>query len=70
MWVDEIVEEVRAVREAHAARFGYDLDAIYQDLQAQEQQSQRQIVTLAPRRKRPPRKTHPEPRVVARPAAG
>ena len=47
MWTDEIVEEVRAIREAHAARWGYDLDAIYQDLKEQEQQSQRPIVTLS-----------------------
>ncbi len=70
MWVDEIVEEVRAVREAHAARFGYDLDAIYQDLKAQEEQSQQQVVTLSPRRKRRQRKTIPEPTVVARAATG
>jgi len=47
MWTDEIVEEVRAIREAHAARWGYDLDAIYQDLKEQEQHSQRPIVTLS-----------------------
>lgn len=47
MWTDEIVEEVRAIREAHAARLGYDLDAIYQDLKEQEQHSQRPIVTLS-----------------------
>ena len=33
---DEIVEEVRAIREAHAARFGYDLRAIYEDLKKSE----------------------------------
>jgi hypothetical protein len=29
---DPIVEEVRRVREAYAARFNYDLEAIFQDL--------------------------------------
>ena len=29
---DEIVEEVRAIREAHAAKFGFNLRAIYDDL--------------------------------------
>ena len=29
---DEIVEEVRKIRQAHAERFGYDLDAIVPDL--------------------------------------
>jgi hypothetical protein len=32
MWKDPIVEEVRRIREEHAARFGYDLKAIYEDL--------------------------------------
>jgi LDH2 family malate/lactate/ureidoglycolate dehydrogenase len=50
MWVDTIVEEVRTAREAHAARFDDDLEAIYRDLQAQEQQSKRQVVSLPPNR--------------------
>jgi hypothetical protein len=33
---DEIVNEVRAIREAHAAKFGYDLRAIYEDLKKTE----------------------------------
>ena len=33
---DEIVDEVRAIREAHAAKFGYDLQAIYADLKKSE----------------------------------
>jgi hypothetical protein len=33
---DEIVDEVRAIREAHAAKFGYDLRAIYADLKKSE----------------------------------
>ncbi len=70
MWVDEIVEEVRAIRKAHAARFGYDLDAIFQDLKAQERQSQRQIVTLSPRRRRQQEKMILEPIVVARSVRG
>ena len=36
---DPIVEEVRGVRDAHAARLNYDLDAIFQDIKAQEEQS-------------------------------
>lgn len=34
---DEIIDEVRAVREAYAARFNYDLAKIYEDLKAKEQ---------------------------------
>jgi hypothetical protein len=33
---DEIVDEVRAVRDAHAAKFVYDLRAIYADLKKSE----------------------------------
>ena len=36
MWGDKVLEEVRAVREAHAARFGFDLKAIVEDLQKRE----------------------------------
>ena len=36
MWNDEIVDEVRAIRDAHAAKFGYDLLAIYADLKKSE----------------------------------
>lgn len=30
MWKDEIVEEVRRIREANAAKFNHDLKAIYE----------------------------------------
>ena len=33
---DEVVDEVRAVRETHAAKFGYNLRAIYEDLKKSE----------------------------------
>ena len=36
MWEDPIVEEVRKIREEHAAKFKYDLDAIYRDLKEQD----------------------------------
>jgi hypothetical protein len=50
MWKDPIVEEVRKIREEHAARFGYDLKAIYDDLKETERRSGRKIVSLPPRR--------------------
>ena len=34
-----IVEEVRRIRDAHAARFNYDLDAIFRDLREREKKS-------------------------------
>lgn len=36
---DPIVDEVRGVRDAHAARFNYDLDAIFQDIKEREKKS-------------------------------
>ncbi len=36
---DPIVDEVRRVRDAYAARFHYDLDAIFQDIKKREQAS-------------------------------
>ena len=46
-WRDPIVDEVRRARDAYAARFNYDLRAIYRDLKEQEQRSGRQIVSYA-----------------------
>jgi hypothetical protein len=42
---DPIVEEVRKVREAHAAKFGFDLSAICIDLQKKEKNSGHSIVS-------------------------
>ena len=47
---DPIVEEVRRIREAHAAAFNYDIDAIYADLKRLEANSSVPHVALAPRR--------------------
>jgi len=41
---DPIVDEVRRIRDAHAARFNYDLDAIYQDIKEQERKSKLKFV--------------------------
>ena len=51
MWTDPIVEEIRREREAYAARFNFDIEAICRDLQRQEQESGREIVTLPPKRR-------------------
>jgi hypothetical protein len=50
MWKDPIVEEVRKIREEHAARFAYDLKAIYEDLKETERRSGRKTVSLPPKR--------------------
>ena len=36
---DPIVDEIRAVREAHAKKFGYDLKAIVRDLKRIEKKT-------------------------------
>ena len=41
---DPIIAEVRAIRDQHAARFDYDVKAIFRDIQArQEASSQSEI---------------------------
>jgi hypothetical protein len=47
---DQIVDEVRRIREEHAARFGYDVDAIYADLKRMEKESKDPRVSFGPRR--------------------
>ena len=46
-WSDPIVDEVRRARDAYAARFNYDLRAIYLDLKEQEKRSDRKLVSYA-----------------------
>ena len=46
---DEIVEEIRRRREAHAESLGYDLKRIIEDLQRQERESRTPVVRRAPR---------------------
>ncbi len=50
MWQDPIIEQVRRAREEHAARFGFDLRAIYRALKEQEEQSECEKVSFAPKR--------------------
>ena len=46
---DEIVDEVRRVREAYVAQFGYDLRRIAEDLRRRERESGRQYISLPPK---------------------
>src|SRR5262245_22340747 len=48
---DEIVREVRRVREAYAARFNFDLMAIYRDLKEKEKKSGRKYLNLSSKTK-------------------
>jgi hypothetical protein len=45
MWEDSIVEEVRSVREEHAAKFYYDIDAIVNDLQLKQKKFCKTVVS-------------------------
>lgn len=47
---DPIVEEVRKLREEHAARFDYDLDAIFDDLKRAEKERALTVISLPPNR--------------------
>ena len=47
---DEIIKEVRAIREAYAERFNFDVHALYRDAKAHEGQDKRRVVTPEPRR--------------------
>jgi len=50
---DEIVEEVRAAREAYAARFNFDLKEMCKDLKAKEQAHSERIAAFEPIQPRP-----------------
>lgn len=56
---DPIVDEVRRVRDAHAALFNYDLDAIFHDIKEQEKSSGLKFVSYPPRRAVPNQASQP-----------
>ncbi len=47
--IDPIIAEVRAVRDRHASKFGYDLSRIFSDIKARQEASCREFVTYPPR---------------------
>jgi hypothetical protein len=47
--INPIVDEVRRVRDAYAAQFNYDLDAIFQDVKEQDRKSKRTFVAPSAR---------------------
>ena len=49
MKIDPIVEEVRKARQAHAAKFNYDMKAIYADLKEKEKSCEHRVVSRSPR---------------------
>ena len=49
MWVDEIVEETRKVREEYAAQFEFDIPAIVADVKEKEKHGERKLVSRPPK---------------------
>ena len=47
---DPIVQEIRKIREAHAARFNFDLKAICADLKQKERDCGHPVVSYPPKR--------------------
>ncbi len=47
---DPIIAELRAIRQAYAARFNYDVDAMFRDLRDRQEASGREYVRLPSRR--------------------
>ena len=50
MKTDPIIDELRAVRDKHAARCSYDVDELFRDIRAREKASEHNYVSRPPRR--------------------
>ena len=48
---DEIIKEVRAIREAYAEQFGFDIQAIWRDAKEQEGKSGWPVIALVVRQR-------------------
>ena len=53
---DEIIDEVRRIRDRYVARHGWDLNAVFADLKKREAASSRRIVDLSAKRRK---QSHP-----------
>lgn len=49
MWEDPIVKETRTRREAYAARFNHDLEAIFKDIRQRQESGGRKCVSHSAR---------------------
>ncbi|MBE9115135.1 hypothetical protein IQ249_04405 [Lusitaniella coriacea LEGE 07157] len=50
MWEDSILEELQQIREEHAKSFNYDFKAIFADWQKRQAASEKNLVSLQPKR--------------------
>ena len=48
--LDPIIAELRSIRQAYAARFNYDVEAMFRDIRARQDASGRDYVRLPARR--------------------
>ncbi len=59
---DPIVEEIRKIRKAHAAKLNYDLKAICDDLRKKEKDCGHPLVSFPPKTlKKPKKRLIPQP---------
>ena len=50
MWQDPIVTETRQCREAYAAKFNHDPDAIFEDIHRRQSQTGKKLVSFPARK--------------------
>lgn len=50
-WTDPILEEIHQIREAHAAKFNYDIEAIVKDFQEKQKSRGKPIVSFVDKSK-------------------
>jgi len=50
MWQDPVIQETRQCREAYAATFNHDQDAIFEDIRRRQRESDRKVVSFPPRK--------------------
>ena len=47
---DDVMKEVRRIKEEHAAKYGYDVHAIAEALRENQRQGHRKVVSRPPKR--------------------
>ena len=50
---DEIIEEIHAIRDGLSARFGHDVDHLYEEVKRLEEASDREKLAASPKRLQP-----------------
>ena len=51
MWKDPIVDEVRKLRQEHAAKLNYDIKAIVEEARKRQQKSKRRVVSFVSKKR-------------------